>query len=300
MTIVSQTTLPTDPGSLGWSGRLAALAIPWVNENVIAGVPAGAANYSPSFDVRGRNKLRLDVKNVNDATVYVWATTALEETTTTWHKIWAPTADTVGATPDVPLEILGGYSLVRVEFNHAASGGNAGTTPRVDILAVYDPNVAQLSPVSVANGGTGAALSPAAGALPYSTATALALLAAGTSGQLLASGGAAAPAWASTFAAAPLDLTPSTSQIVATAGTINTAGFGTALVAPAGAVTGVIMQAGTVNGQVIAVVNTSANSVTFAAAGTSNVADGVSDVIAGSHAALYVWNSALWYRVYNN
>lgn len=83
-------------------------------------------------------------------------------------------------------------------------------------------------------------------------------------------------------------------------GTIATASVDVALVTPAAARTGIILQAGTFNGQEVTVVNqaASANSLTMAASGTSNVADGTSDVIAGVTARKFVWNStaALWYR----
>lgn len=83
-------------------------------------------------------------------------------------------------------------------------------------------------------------------------------------------------------------------------GTINTAGIDVALVTPAAARTGIILQPGTFNGQEVWVVNqgSAANSLTMAASGTSNVADGTSDVIAGVTARKFVWNStaALWYR----
>lgn len=49
----------------------------------------------------------------------------------------------------------------------------------------------------LANGGTAANLTAANGAIPYSTASALAFLAPGSSGQVLTSGGAAAPTWTS-------------------------------------------------------------------------------------------------------
>lgn len=82
-------------------------------------------------------------------------------------------------------------------------------------------------------------------------------------------------------------------------GTINTAGVDVALVTPAAARTGIILQPGTFNGQEVWVVNqgSAANSLTMAASGTSNVADGTSDVIAGVTARKFVWNStaALWY-----
>lgn len=91
-----------------------------------------------------------------------------------------------------------------------------------------------------------------------------------------------------------------TAAVIATSGTIATAGVVVARVAPAAAVTGVILEAGTYAGQMCWVVNESAaaDSVTFAASGTSNVADGTSDVIDGLTARLFVWDSgaALWFR----
>lgn len=82
--------------------------------------------------------------------------------------------------------------------------------------------------------------------------------------------------------------------------TISTAGVGIARVAPAAAVTGIVLQAGTFSGQQVWVVNeaAAANSVTFGASGVSAVADGTSDVIAGLTARLFVWDSItfLWYR----
>jgi hypothetical protein len=84
-------------------------------------------------------------------------------------------------------------------------------------------------------------------------------------------------------------------------GTITTAGVGVARVNPAAARTGVILQAGTIPGQLVVVENlaASANSITFAASGTSNVADGTGDSIAGGTSGLFNWDSIanLWYRV---
>jgi hypothetical protein len=91
----------------------------------------------------------------------------------------------------------------------------------------------------------------------------------------------------------------SSSPAVANNGTINTAGIGVSRVNPAGAVTGIILQAGVYTGQVVWVVNeaVAANTVTFAVAGTSNVADGVGSVIAGLNARQFVWDSgaARWF-----
>ena len=96
-----------------------------------------------------------------------------------------------------------------------------------------------------------------------------------------------------------IEIQSASAAAVATNGTITTAGVSVARVAPAGAVTGVILAVGTTGGQVCTVVNESvaANTVTFAASGTSNVADGTSSVIAGLNARRFVWDSgtSLWY-----
>jgi hypothetical protein len=85
---------------------------------------------------------------------------------------------------------------------------------------------------------------------------------------------------------------------IANSGTITTAGTGEARVAPTGNVTGIILQAGSVAGQQVIVVNESAFSVTFAAVGTSNVADGTSAAIAANRCMVFVWDSSTskWYH----
>lgn len=85
-------------------------------------------------------------------------------------------------------------------------------------------------------------------------------------------------------------------QALATGNTITTAGLTTAQVTNTAAVTGIIMQAGTFDGQEITVLNRSGNSITFAAA-SSNVSDGSSDVIAATSARRFVWSASgsLWY-----
>jgi hypothetical protein len=101
------------------------------------------------------------------------------------------------------------------------------------------------------------------------------------------------------------DFESTSAQTVASSGTITTAGLRVARVTTAGAVTGVIMQIGSAipssqtppTSQELIVVNESGNTITFAASGTSNVADGTSDVIAGLNARRYVWDTGttLWY-----
>ena len=90
-----------------------------------------------------------------------------------------------------------------------------------------------------------------------------------------------------------------TAPATASSGTIATASVGSARVAPAAAVTGVILAVGTIAGQKVTVINQSAaaNTITMAASGTSNVANGVGCVIAGLTSKTFTWNSvtALWY-----
>lgn len=92
-----------------------------------------------------------------------------------------------------------------------------------------------------------------------------------------------------------------TAPAIANAGTITTAGVGVARVAPAGAVSGIILQAGTIPGQEVWVVNeaAAANTITLnTTPATSNVADSATEsAIAGLKARKYVWDSgtSLWY-----
>lgn len=60
----------------------------------------------------------------------------------------------------------------------------------------------------------------------------------------------------------------------------------------AGAITGVILQKGSVDGQTIVIANTSANSVTFAVVATSNVLDGANVAIAATRACYLVWDAS--------
>lgn len=70
-------------------------------------------------------------------------------------------------------------------------------------------------------------------------------------------------------------------------------------VTTAGNVTGVILAPGVYSGQMITVINISANTITFAASGASNVADGTGDVIGAFKAPCFIWDvtTALWYKM---
>lgn len=86
-------------------------------------------------------------------------------------------------------------------------------------------------------------------------------------------------------------------QTVATSGTITHDGFSRVRVTTAGAVTDIIVQDGLYDGQLLWIVNTSANTLTMAAVSTSKVANGVTFVIPALAASLLMWDAqdAVWY-----
>lgn len=92
--------------------------------------------------------------------------------------------------------------------------------------------------------------------------------------------------------------TTNAAQALSSSGTIAVGTLGVSKISTSGAVTGVILAAGTTDGQTIEVINTSANSITMAAKATSNVADGTSCVIAANTARRFIWEGtgAVWYR----
>lgn len=100
------------------------------------------------------------------------------------------------------------------------------------------------------------------------------------------------------YAVSTMGMVSATAATIATNGTISTAGLDQSRVTTAGAVTGVILQAGTYANQAVVVVNESANSLTFAVVGTSNVADGTSAVIAANRMMVFRWDASTskWYH----
>jgi parallel beta-helix repeat protein len=90
------------------------------------------------------------------------------------------------------------------------------------------------------------------------------------------------------------------STVVINGGVTNANAFDLIRLSAAAAVTGVILPVGTYAGQEVVLINESAaaNTITMAAAGTSNVADGISCVIAGLTQKTFRWNTgtSLWYH----
>lgn len=87
--------------------------------------------------------------------------------------------------------------------------------------------------------------------------------------------------------------------VLANGNTITHNGAGAMRLSNAGAVTGIIVQLGSVDGQVLRLINTSANSITMAAVGTSNVANGVGCILSTLSAIDLVYNAndSRWYQV---
>jgi hypothetical protein len=87
---------------------------------------------------------------------------------------------------------------------------------------------------------------------------------------------------------------------IASSGTISVSAVGSARVTETAAVTGVIMGAGTVGGQIITVVNEGAFSITMAAKTTSRVLAGTAEVIAATSARQFIWddNVSAWAGVH--
>jgi hypothetical protein len=76
----------------------------------------------------------------------------------------------------------------------AVSGGATGLTTSGGPITTSG-TITIAGTLAYGNGGTGGTATPTAGTIPYGTGTALAYSAAGTSGQVLTSGGAGAPTW---------------------------------------------------------------------------------------------------------
>jgi hypothetical protein len=84
-----------------------------------------------------------------------------------------------------------GTNVVSAATATTFSAGTTGFTPNTATSGA----VTLAGILALANGGTNANLTAVAGAVPYSSASALALTAAGTAGQVLTSNGASAPSW---------------------------------------------------------------------------------------------------------
>ncbi len=112
----------------------------------------------------------------------------------------------------------------------SASAGTATTPARADHVhpAVNLADGSQTSnQLPLSRGGTNANLSPAAGAVVYSTGSQMALTTVGAAGQVLASNGAGAPSWQTLTGAGTvtsIDVSSTVSGVVFTGGPVTAAG----------------------------------------------------------------------------
>jgi hypothetical protein len=98
-----------------------------------------------------------------------------------------------------------GGSNTQVQFNNGGNfDGSSGLTWNGTTLTATNLSAQSLSltttPLAIASGGTNTTATPTLGGVAYGTGTAYALTAAGTSGKVLTSNGAAAPTWEDTVA----------------------------------------------------------------------------------------------------
>jgi len=130
--------------------------------------------------------------------------------------------------------------LADVAVGNALISGGVGSAPSWGKIGLAT-HVSGTLPI--ANGGTNTSATATNGGVTYGTGTAYAFTAAGTSGQVLQSNGAAAPTWVnlstlgvSSFSAGTTGFTPSsaTSGAVTLAGTLNVANGGTGVTTSTG------------------------------------------------------------------
>ena len=175
--------------------------------------------------------------------------------------------------------LTGGTGITVTTVNGVTTFANSGVLSFSAGTTGFTPNTATTGVVtlagilSLANGGTNANLTAVAGGVVYSTASAMAITAAGTSGFFLTSAGAGTPTWSNpattvvqSFQTSLSGLTPSvaTTGVVTLAGTLNVASGGTgATTLGAG---GVLFGNGTT--AVGSVVGTSGQVLTSGGAGT--------------------------------
>lgn len=126
----------------------------------------------------------------------------------------------------------------------------------------------------------------------------------GSGGAITLTTGAAGGGGSSTVGkislASPTSSPVATVQVIANGSTITlpTGGTNQLITSSAGAVTGILMTAGRFDGETVTLIKTDAGSATFAAVGTSLVADGVSAIIAANTRMTLVYDagSAKWYH----
>jgi hypothetical protein len=169
----------------------------------------------------------------------------------------------------------------------AVSGGTTGFTTSGGPVTTSG-TITLAGTLAIANGGTNSTATPTAGTIPYGTGTALAYSSAGTSGQVLTSGGSGAPTWTTvtgtgsvtsvnvsggstglTYSGGPI----TGSGTITMAGTLAVANGGTGVTTSTGSGNLVLSASPTLTGTVTAttITSPSATALTFQYGGTTGV-----------------------------
>jgi hypothetical protein len=180
----------------------------------------------------------------------IYVVTTLGSGATNWVLTRATDSDTAAEVDGSAVYIQQGSTLADSGWTETATmtaigSGNpitwaqfsgAGSYSAGTGLTLTGNTFSLTNPVSLALGGTNAALTAVNGGAVYSTGSALAITAAGTTGQVLTSNGAAAPTWTSlsssavtSFSAGTTGFTPNTATTgaVTLAGVLNAVNGGT-------------------------------------------------------------------------
>ena len=167
----------------------------------------------------------------------------------------------------------------------AVSGGTTGLTTSGGPVTTSG-TITLAGTLAIANGGTNSTATPTAGTIPYGTGTAIAYSSAGTSGQVLTSGGAGAPTWTTvtgtgtvtsvnvsggstglTYSGGPI----TGSGTITMAGTLAVVNGGTGVTTSTGSGNNVLSASPTLTGTVTAttITSPSATALTIQSAGTT-------------------------------
>lgn len=165
----------------------------------------------------------------NPVTVPAGGTLSVQASTTSqWYSVDPVVVNGTG----ISVTYSNGQTSISNTGVLSFSAGTTGFTPNTGTAG----NVTLAGTLNLASGGTNASLTASNGAVVYSTASALALSAVGTSGYFLTSSGAGAPTWSNpattvvtSFQTSLSGLTPSSSTTgaVTLAGTLGVASGGT-------------------------------------------------------------------------
>jgi len=224
------------PGTYG-----SALAIPQVTVNsqgIVTGITtiaSGATTYQGTWNAATNTPTLTSSVGTNG---YYYVVSTAGTTTLNGISLWS-VGDWAVFNGSVWEKVLGSSSeafnsitvtgLTGYMYGNGTSAVTASTTI---------PTSALSGQVALANGGTNANLTATAGGVIYSSASAFAVSAAGSSGQVLTSGGTGAPTWSSlssigvtTFSGGTTGLTPAsaTSGAITLAGTLGVGNGGTGL-----------------------------------------------------------------------